>query len=72
MLISGGHWDNTVKIVPVDHPTHVQSLFGHKDKITCLCLTEDGKFLVTGSDDTTVLVWHMIIGIILSGRTSLI
>jgi hypothetical protein len=26
-----------------------------------LCITEDGKFLVTGSEDTTVLVWAMIL-----------
>eukprot|EP01126_Amoeba_proteus_P004346 TRINITY_DN11452_c0_g3_i2.p1 TRINITY_DN11452_c0_g3~~TRINITY_DN11452_c0_g3_i2.p1 ORF type:complete len:184 (-),score=29.06 TRINITY_DN11452_c0_g3_i2:632-1183(-) len=39
---------------------HQQSLQGHKDRVTCLCLTEDGKFLVSGSEDTTLLVWNVI------------
>eukprot|EP01126_Amoeba_proteus_P013122 TRINITY_DN15495_c0_g2_i1.p1 TRINITY_DN15495_c0_g2~~TRINITY_DN15495_c0_g2_i1.p1 ORF type:complete len:508 (-),score=84.80 TRINITY_DN15495_c0_g2_i1:501-1868(-) len=62
MLFSGGHWDNTIKVTPLDpqHTTQQQTLHGHKDLITCLCLTEDGKFLVSGSEDTTLMVWHIL------------
>lgn len=32
-------------------------LTGHRETITCLCLSDSGKWLVTGSEDTNVNVW---------------
>ena len=35
------------------------SFFGHTDSVSCGGFTNDGKFLVTGSEDTTVKVWDL-------------
>jgi len=37
----------------------LQSITKHKDIVTCLALGEDGKTLITGSKDTTLLVWEI-------------
>ncbi len=34
-------------------------LSGHKYKINCLCYSNDGKYLASGSWDNTVMVWDM-------------
>eukprot|EP01127_Copromyxa_protea_P005440 TRINITY_DN1536_c0_g1_i1.p1 TRINITY_DN1536_c0_g1~~TRINITY_DN1536_c0_g1_i1.p1 ORF type:complete len:3602 (-),score=523.92 TRINITY_DN1536_c0_g1_i1:100-9459(-) len=60
-LFSAGHWDNSVKITPVQSTSGQQSLLGHKDRVTCLTITEDGKYLVTGSKDTSVLIWTIVL-----------
>src|SRR5262249_26221673 len=30
---------------------------GHREPVNCMAISEDGKFLATGSDDCTVLLW---------------
>ena len=37
--------------------TAVGFLLGHKDKVTALSVTIYGKYLVSGSRDTTVKMW---------------
>jgi len=62
-LVSGGHWDNSVRVTNVEQSStsYVQSLLYHKGRVTCLSLTEDegSTFLVTGSEDTTILIWEL-------------
>ncbi|XP_023228957.1 NACHT domain- and WD repeat-containing protein 1-like [Centruroides sculpturatus] len=36
----------------------VRSLTGHKDEITCIHMTVSGRWLVSGSEDTNVIVWE--------------
>jgi Beige/BEACH domain/Neurobeachin beta propeller domain/Neurobeachin/BDCP, DUF4704 alpha solenoid region/Neurobeachin alpha solenoid region/PH domain associated with Beige/BEACH len=58
-MLSCGHWDSSVKCTAIDGCTVVQSLVQHKDIVTCLALSTDGETLVTGSKDTTVMVWNV-------------
>ncbi|KAK9721361.1 hypothetical protein K7432_003503 [Basidiobolus ranarum] len=58
-IFSGGHWDNTFKVVLVESGKIIRSVTGHDDIVTCLALSEDGKILVTGSRSTTLLSWNI-------------
>lgn len=44
-----------------DWPTGklVAEFTGHRGPVTCVCFTPDGKRVVTGSADSTVLVWEL-------------
>ncbi len=35
------------------------SFFGHTDSVSCGGFTNDGKYLVTGSEDMTVRTWDL-------------
>lgn len=37
----------------------VGSLMGHNDRIRSLCLSPDGKYLASGSDDKTIKIWDL-------------
>jgi len=59
-LLSCGHWDGSIKCTWFDGLHPVQTLNKHKDLVTCLALGVDGKTFVSGSKDTTVLVWDIL------------
>ncbi|CAM6090221.1 unnamed protein product [Calypogeia fissa] len=58
-LLTGGHADNTLKVVATEHARVVESASGHYAPITCLALSSDGGILVTGSRDTTAIIWRI-------------
>jgi hypothetical protein len=62
MLLTCGHWDNSFKQSLIETSAQVQSIIKHKDIVTCLALTADGQILVTGSKDTTLMVWEVYLG----------
>jgi len=55
-LLSIGHWDNSIRCYNLDDFKCVQSVSCHKDAITCAASQE--RVVVTGSRDTTVIVWR--------------
>ncbi|XP_023637971.1 BEACH domain-containing protein C1 [Capsella rubella] len=57
-IITGGHVDNSIKIVSSDGAKTLETAFGHCAPVTYLSLSTDNNFLVTGSRDTTVLLWR--------------
>ena len=59
VVFSCGHWDNSFKASLVDSSKQTQSIVKHKDIVTCLALTNDGKLLITGSKDTTSMIWEV-------------
>lgn len=60
LLFSSHREDNCVKSTVLESFKPIQSIPGHQDVVTCLATTEDGTTLVTGSKDTTLLVWSVI------------
>ncbi|KAL0714917.1 hypothetical protein Bca4012_021896 [Brassica carinata] len=67
-VITGGHMDNSIKLVSSDGAKTLETAFGHCGPITCLALSSDSNFLVTGSRDTTILLWRLHKGV--SSQTS--
>ncbi|KAJ7525246.1 hypothetical protein O6H91_17G043300 [Diphasiastrum complanatum] len=58
-LLTCGHWDHSFKVVSLSDGHMVQSNLQHKDVITCISVASDGAVVVTGSRDTTVMVWDV-------------
>ena len=61
-LISGGHWDSSVRIASTETGKTVDVVHGHYDVVTCIGMSEDGNVLITGSRDTTIVPWQIIYG----------
>lgn len=51
--------DNCIKLVSSDGAKTLETAFGHCAPVTCLGLSPDSNYLVTGSRDTTVLLWRI-------------
>ncbi|KAL5564236.1 hypothetical protein UlMin_027400 [Ulmus minor] len=58
-IITGGHVDNSIKLVSPDGAKTLETAYGHCAPVTCLGLSPDSNYLVTGSRDTTVLLWRI-------------
>lgn len=57
VLFSCGYWDNSINMKGLDiASTYEHNLYLHKDRVTCLKLTKNGKQLISGSRDTTIVV----------------
>ncbi|WOH09388.1 hypothetical protein DCAR_0728845 [Daucus carota subsp. sativus] len=58
-IITGGHVDNSVRLVSPDGAKTLEIARGHCAPVTCLSLSPDSSYLVTGSRDATVLLWRI-------------
>ncbi|KAL8119165.1 BEACH domain-containing protein C2-like [Apium graveolens] len=58
-IITGGHVDNSVRLVSPDGAKTLEIARGHCAPVTCLSLSPDSHYLVTGSRDSTVLLWRI-------------
>ena len=58
-IYSGAHWDYSLRIYSVLKSKTIASMVRHTDVITCLALDSTGYILVTGSRDTTCVVWYL-------------
>ncbi|CAF1147923.1 unnamed protein product [Rotaria sordida] len=58
-VFSGGHWDWSLRVYSLLKSKMVGSLIHHTDIITCLTLDSTGCILVTGSRDTTCVIWNI-------------
>lgn len=61
MLLSAGHWDASFRCSkPLSSNTNtMQSIWRHKDLVTCVAVDELDKMVVVGSKDTTLTVWDI-------------
>ncbi|MCI03558.1 neurobeachin-like protein, partial [Trifolium medium] len=54
-----GHADNSVRVISSDGAKTLETAHAHCAPVTCLGLSPDSKYLVTGSRDTTILLWRI-------------
>ncbi|KAK3582874.1 hypothetical protein CHS0354_012486 [Potamilus streckersoni] len=59
LLFSGGHWDNSVQVFHLGKGKKVNHIVRHIDIVTCLSLDYCGSHLITGSRDTTCMIWQV-------------
>lgn len=57
-LASGGSSDGTIQLWKENTGQLLQTLKGHKEAVTGLAFSPDGKTLVSGSRDDTIRVWE--------------
>lgn len=60
LLFSGGHWDNSLQVISVSKARKINHIVRHIDIVTCLALDYCGSHLITGSRDTTCMIWQVI------------
>lgn len=58
-IYSGGHWDWSLGIYSLSKSKTISSFIYHTDIITCVALDSTGYTLVTGSRDTTCVIWNL-------------
>ncbi|KAG9138702.1 hypothetical protein Leryth_023201 [Lithospermum erythrorhizon] len=58
-IITGGHADNSIKLISIDGEKTVEIAKGHCAPVSCLALSPDDCYLITGSHDATVLLWRL-------------
>lgn len=58
-VFSGGHWDNSLRVYSLAKSKTVCAAILHIGVVTCLCLDKDGCFIMSGSEDTTSIVWEV-------------
>eukprot|EP01135_Chromosphaera_perkinsii_P000159 Nk52_evm55s32 gene=Nk52_evmTU55s32 len=59
-IISAGHWDNSFKVIAVDSGKVTQNVHKHDDVVTCLDVGSQGRYIATGSKDTTCMIWEVV------------
>ncbi|KAG0411076.1 hypothetical protein HPB47_011819 [Ixodes persulcatus] len=58
-LVSGGHWDNSVRAYSLLRGKQVAQVILHKDVVTSLAMDSCGMYLMSGSRDTTCILWEL-------------
>uniref|UniRef100_A0A3Q2CLK2 BEACH domain-containing protein n=1 Tax=Cyprinodon variegatus TaxID=28743 RepID=A0A3Q2CLK2_CYPVA len=60
LLFSGGHWDNSLRVTSLVKGKTVGQHIRHMDVVTCLSTDHCGIHLISGSRDTTCMVWQVL------------
>ncbi|KAL7875312.1 hypothetical protein SRHO_G00062820 [Serrasalmus rhombeus] len=60
LLFSGGHWDCSLRVTMLGKAKMVGRICRHIDVVTCLALDLCGIYLISGSRDTTCMVWQVL------------
>ncbi|XP_062302263.1 neurobeachin-like protein 1 isoform X3 [Osmerus eperlanus] len=60
LLFSGGHWDNSLRVTSLVKGKTVGQHIRHMDIVTCLATDHCGIHLISGSRDTTCMVWQVL------------
>ncbi|XP_061144614.1 neurobeachin-like protein 2 isoform X1 [Syngnathus typhle] len=60
LLFSGGHWDCSLRVTQLGKGKLVGRICRHIDVVTCLALDLCGIYLISGSRDTSCMVWQVL------------
>ncbi|XP_036071922.1 neurobeachin-like protein 2 isoform X9 [Oryzias melastigma] len=60
LLFSGGHWDCSLRVTQLAKGKIVGRICRHIDVVTCLALDLCGIYLISGSRDTSCIVWQVL------------
>ncbi|KAM7339388.1 hypothetical protein ACRRTK_000003 [Alexandromys fortis] len=59
LLFSAGHWDNSIQVTSLTKGKIVSHNIRHIDIVTCLATDYCGIHLISGSKDTTCMIWQI-------------
>ncbi|XP_075036253.1 neurobeachin-like protein 1 [Mixophyes fleayi] len=59
VLFSGGHWDNSIRVSSLAKGKVIGQHIRHMDIVTCLATDYCGIHLISGSRDTTCMIWQI-------------
>ncbi|XP_059134551.1 neurobeachin-like protein 1 isoform X2 [Peromyscus eremicus] len=59
LLFSAGHWDNSIQVMSLTKGKIVSHNIRHIDIVTCLATDYCGIHLISGSRDTTCMIWQI-------------
>ncbi|SGZ38702.1 uncharacterized protein HGUI_00902 [Hanseniaspora guilliermondii] len=60
-LLAVGYIDGCIKIFDLNRHLLISNLDSHSGTVTCLKWTNCGNFLVSGSDDKTIIIWKKVV-----------
>ncbi|XP_078407580.1 neurobeachin-like protein 1 isoform X1 [Cetorhinus maximus] len=60
LLFSAGHWDNSIRVTSVAKGKLTGQHIRHMDIVTCLATDYCGIHLISGSRDTTCMIWQIL------------
>jgi len=58
-VVSATYSDKAVTLWDVKNGEKIRTYLGHEDGVTCVALTEDKKFIVSGSYDKQIIIWNL-------------
>ncbi|XP_039598496.1 neurobeachin-like protein 1 [Polypterus senegalus] len=61
LLFSGGHWDNSIRVTSLTRIRLIGQHIRHMDVVTCLATDFCGIHLISGSRDTTCMIWQILV-----------
>ena len=61
-MLASGSWDKTIKLWDVASGRELRTLSGHRNGVTSVAFSPDGKVLASGSDDNTIKLWDVASG----------
>uniref|UniRef100_A0A5F8H4S1 Neurobeachin like 1 n=1 Tax=Monodelphis domestica TaxID=13616 RepID=A0A5F8H4S1_MONDO len=59
LLFSAGHWDNSIRVTSLTKGKMIAQHIRHMDIVTCLSTDYCGIHLISGSRDTTCMIWQV-------------
>lgn len=59
LLFSAGHWDNSIQVMSLTKGKTISYNIRHMDIVTCLAIDYCGLHLISGSRDTTCMIWQI-------------
>jgi WD40 repeat protein len=60
LLITGGHWDNSLRVFSLTKYRNIAHIYQNSNVITCLAIDYQGQYVVSGSMDTTCMIWQVV------------